>query len=109
MDSNLVGSAGINGGIGTASGFNIKTDLLNLKNGVGNNLNLSLGNHVGNTMVSGSTVNNHHATTLETTTAHVSEATTTTGKKKKKKAPKVIKVHLYVVVRFTCYIYIESF
>lgn len=63
--------------------FNIKSDLLNLKNGVGNNLNLALGGSVSNNMT-GSGLNH----VLEPTT-HVAEATTTTGKKKKKKPPKI--------------------
>lgn len=116
---NLGSSGGGSGGGGVGglmdpssvnSGFNIKSDLINLKNGIGTNLNLALSGGtgggvgggvgigggitgsgggimgLGNSMTGpGLGINNHG---MEQT--NIVEATTTTGKKKKKKASKVI-------------------
>lgn len=76
------------------SGFNIKSDVLNLKNGVGSNLNLALGSVVSSqqqqptsaTIAANNNINNH--TNIENAITETAPTTTTTGKKKKKKAPK---------------------
>lgn len=70
------------------SGFNLKSDLLNLKNGVGANLNLALTGVNGNSSCN-TGMNPHHTLEASANTPQAAPATTTTtGKKKKKKAPK---------------------
>lgn len=82
-------------GMDTSGGFNLKSDLLGLKNGVGSNLNLALSGVNGNAAMQCNTnMNQHHnleaqnTTTTTTSNAQSAPTTTTTGKKKKKKAPK---------------------
>lgn len=82
------------------SGFNIKSDLLNLKNGVGSNLNLALGGSIGSGASNGNPMGNnaaaglnHHPGMDASGNANVVEnnqptTTTTASKKKKKKPPK---------------------
>lgn len=71
-------SGNLNLGMET-SGFNIKSDVLNLKNGLGTNLNL-----IGSQNLIGS-VQSVNSVQMEN---NIVETTTTTGKKKKKKPPK---------------------
>lgn len=94
-----IGSA-VNGnnlsGMDASGGFNLKSDLLGLKNGVGSNLNLALSGVNGNAAMQCNTnMNQHHNLETQTTnntntnaTPAAPTTTTTTGKKKKKKAPK---------------------
>lgn len=73
------------GGMDHTTGFNIKSDMMGLKNG--------LGSHGMNGMIHSGMNNHNHgidsANMVETTTANPSGNTTKSGKKKKIKPPKV--------------------
>lgn len=94
-------------GMDGITGFNIKTDVLNLKNGLGSNVNLTLNSggavqqqnnittpvavtpgFINQATTDATTTTVETASTVVATTATAAAPTTTKGKKKKKKAPK---------------------